>query len=89
MHIGLIGGIGPAATVSYYQRICAGMRQLEAPLVLTIVQADVNTLIGNNLADRREDQAAVYAGLIDRLKAAGAECAEITSLEKASPGWAC
>jgi signal transduction histidine kinase len=44
MHIGLIGGIGPAATVSYYQRICARMRQLEAPLELTIVQADVNTL---------------------------------------------
>ena len=23
LHIGLIGGIGPAATVVYYQRICA------------------------------------------------------------------
>jgi aspartate racemase len=80
MHIGLIGGIGPAATVSYYQRICARMRQLEAPLELTIVQADVNTLIRNNLADRREDQAAIYAELIDRLKSAGAECAGITSL---------
>jgi aspartate racemase len=47
MHIGLIGGIGPAATVVYYQRLCALMRQRQVPLELTIVQADVNTLIRN------------------------------------------
>lgn len=80
MHIGLIGGIGPASTLVYYQRLCARMRELEAPLDLTIVQADVHTLIANNLADRRDEQAAVYAVLIDRLKAAGAECVGITSL---------
>lgn len=80
MHIGLIGGIGPAATVVYYQRLCARMRQLGSPLELTIVQADVNTLIRTNLADLREEQAAIYAGLIDRLKAAGADCVGITSL---------
>jgi aspartate racemase len=80
MHIGLIGGIGPAATLVYYQRLCARMRELESPLELTIVQADVNTLVKNNLADRREEQAAIYSGLIDRLKAAGAECVGITSL---------
>jgi aspartate racemase len=80
VHIGLIGGIGPAATVVYYQRLCARMRQLEAPLELTIVQADIHVLIKNNLADLRDEQAAIYAGLIDRLKAAGAECAAITSL---------
>jgi aspartate racemase len=80
MHIGLIGGIGPAATVAYYQRLCTRMRQLEAPLELTIVQADVFTLIRNNLADLRDEQAAIYAALIERLKAAGADCAAITSL---------
>lgn len=80
MHIGLIGGIGPAATLVYYQRLCARMRELQSPLELTIVQADVNTLITNNLADRREEQAVVYAALIDRLEAAGAECVGITSL---------
>ena len=80
MHIGLIGGIGPAATVAYYQRLCARMRQLEAPLELTIVQADVFTLIRTNLADLRDEQAAIYVALIERLKAAGADCAAITSL---------
>jgi aspartate racemase len=80
MHIGLIGGIGPAATVAYYQRLCARMRELNAPLELTIVQADVHTLIKNNLADLRDEQAVIYAALIQRLKAAGADCAAITSL---------
>lgn len=80
MHIGLIGGIDPAATVSYYLRLTARMRELGAPLELTIVQADVNTLIRHNLADQRDEQAAIYANLIKRLAAAGADCAAITSL---------
>lgn len=80
MHIGLIGGIGPAATVVYYQRLCAKMRQAGHRLNLTIVQADVYDLIENNLADRRADQADIYCDLIDQLKASGADCAAITSL---------
>lgn len=80
MHIGLIGGIGPAATVVYYQRLCAAMGERGKRLELTIVQADIHELIANNLADRRAAQAEVYAVLIDRLKAAGADCAAITSL---------
>jgi aspartate racemase len=78
LHIGLIGGIGPAATVVYYQRLCNAMRGKR--LDLTVVQADIQELIANNLADRRQAQALVYAGLIDRLKAAGCDCAAITSL---------
>ncbi|MES3035173.1 MAG: aspartate/glutamate racemase family protein [Gemmatimonadota bacterium] len=80
MHIGLIGGIGPAATVVYYQRLTARMRELDAPLELTIVHADVQELIRNNLADQRAEQASSYARLLHRLKAAGADCAAITSL---------
>lgn len=80
MHIGLIGGIGPAATVVYYQRLCAAMAARGVPLELTVVQADIQELIRNNLADRRVEQAEIYARLINRLRAAGAECAAITSL---------
>ncbi len=80
MHIGLIGGIGVAATVVYYQRLSAAMAARRKPMELTIVHADVQELIRNNLADERDAQAQVYAGLIDRLKAAGADCAAITSL---------
>ncbi len=80
MHLGLIGGIGPAATVVYYQQLTKKMRQKGCRLELTIVQADVYDLLKNNLADQRDAQAAIYAELITRLKAAGADCAAITSL---------
>lgn len=80
MHIGLIGGIGPSATVVYYQRLCAAMAKRGVRLDLTIVQADIHELISNNLADRRVEQAAAYLPLIERLAAAGADCAAITSI---------
>lgn len=80
LHIGLIGGIGVAATVVYYQRLTAAVTRLGGRLELTIVHADVQDLIRNNLADRREEQAEIYLRLLDRLKAAGADCAAITSL---------
>ncbi|WP_170422661.1 aspartate/glutamate racemase family protein [Ruegeria arenilitoris] len=80
MHIGLIGGIGVAATVVYYQRLSAAMAARGQPLELTIVNADVQELIRNNLSDEREAQARVYAKLIERLKSVGADCAAITSL---------
>jgi len=80
LHIGLIGGIGVAATVVYYQRLTAEVARLGGRMELTIVHAEVQDLIANNLADRREEQAAIYLRLIDRLKAAGCDCAAITSL---------
>ena len=80
MHIGLIGGIGVAATVVYYQRLTAAVAAMGRTLDLTIVHADVHELVHNNLADKRAEQAETYARLIDRLKAAGADCAAITSL---------
>ncbi len=51
MHLGLIGGIGSAATVVYYQRLTEKMRQRNSRLELTIVQADVYDLLKNNLAN--------------------------------------
>ncbi len=80
MHIGLIGGIGVAATVAYYERLTAALARRGKPLELTIVQAEINDLARNNLADDRAPQAAIYARLIARLKAAGADCAAITSI---------
>ena len=80
MHIGLIGGIGVAATVSYYERLTKEVAGRGQKLELTIVHADVQTLIANNAANPRAEQAQIYAGLIDRLKAAGCDCASITSL---------
>lgn len=80
MHIGLIGGIGVAATVLYYQRLAAAAERMGVRLDLTIEHGDIHELIRNNLADDRQAQAEVYARMIDRLKGAGCDCAAITSL---------
>lgn len=80
MHIGLIGGIGVAATVVYYQRLTAAVRALGGVLELTISHGDIHTLIENNLADRRAPQAEIFARQVAQLKGAGAECAALTSL---------
>jgi len=81
MHLGLIGGIGVAATVVYYQRLTAAVAaRSAAPLSLTIVHGDIQELIRNNVADRREEQARAFLPLVERLKAAGCDCAALTSL---------
>lgn len=80
LHIGLIGGIGVAATVVYYQRLATKVAARGHRLELTIVHADVQELIRNNTAGNRAEQAAIFAALIERLAAAGCDCAAITSL---------
>jgi len=76
----LIGGIGVAATLVYYQRLVAAIHALDGRPEITIVHAQAQELVRNNLADRREAQAEIYASLVDRLKAAGCDCVAITSL---------
>ncbi len=80
MHIGLIGGIGVAATLVYYQRLAAAVEAKGASLQLTISHGDIQTLIVNNLADRREPQAEIFARQVAQLKGAGADVAALTSL---------
>ncbi len=80
MHIGLIGGIGVAATIVYYQRLTAAVAARGKRLELTIVHGDIQELIRNNLADRRQEQAEAFLPLLQRLEAAGCDCAALTSL---------
>ena len=80
MHIGLIGGIGPAATDYYYRRLIAAFAHRGEPLDLTIVHADAPTLLANLADNAVADQVAVYARVTDRLAAAGAECVAVTSI---------
>lgn len=80
MHLGLIGGIGVAATVVYYQRLAAAVDRLGGTMQLTIAHGDIQTLIRNNLADDRAAQARAYAPLLEQLAGAGCDCAAITSL---------
>jgi aspartate racemase len=80
MHIGLIGGIGPAATEFYYRHITAAHARAKRRLDLTIAHADASVLVTNLRADQRDAQAAIFAGLTGRLRAAGADMVAITSI---------
>jgi aspartate racemase len=80
MHIGLIGGIGPAATDFYYRGLIDRHRAADIPLDSTIAHADVREMSRNLMAGAPEKQAAIFAELIGRMKKAGAEAAAVTSM---------
>ncbi len=80
MHIGLIGGIGPAATDYYYRSLISRAAELSRPLELTIAHADSPTLLTNMAAADHDAQSNIYHRLTRRLKAAGADCVVITSI---------
>ena len=80
MHIGLIGGIGPAATDFYYRRLISAFANGKTPLELTIAHADTPTLLDNLASNDKAGQAAIFARLAKRLALAGANCIAITSI---------
>ncbi len=80
MHIGLIGGIGPAATDLYYRGLIASLRAKGRVLDATIVHADSVTLLDNFEARDPNAQTEIYLRLADRLVAAGADAMAITSI---------
>ena len=80
MHIGLIGGIGPAATDFYYRRLISAFASKKVALELTIVHADTPTLLRHLASNDAAGQVAIYMKLTNRLAAAGAECVAITSI---------
>ena len=80
MHIGLIGGIGPAATDFYYRRLIAAFAARQAALELTIAHADTPTLLKNLTNNDRAGQAAIFTRLTKRLALAGANCVVVTSI---------
>jgi aspartate racemase len=80
VHIGLIGGIGPAATEFYYRHLSRAHANAKRALDLTLVNADAGELIGHLRADARDAQAAAFMRLTRRLQAAGAEIVVVTSI---------
>ena len=61
MHIGLIGGIGPAATEYYYRGLIERHARSNTRLELTIAHADVRELVHNLANDDASRQAEVFA----------------------------
>lgn len=80
MHIGLIGGIGPAATVFYYDRIVRAFDAAQQKLELTIAHSSARMLSANVSAGRAEEQATEYLRVTRQLAAAGATAVAITSM---------
>jgi len=80
MQIGLIGGIGPAATDFYYRSLIAKFSAIKKPLELTIVHADAPTLLSNLEKNDVDTQVEIYRQLTERLASAGAECVAVTSI---------
>ena len=80
MHIGLIVGIGPAATAFYYQNMVRIHGEADQKMELTIVHATSRDLI-QNIADHAPGkQARIFLGLVQRLQDAGAEAGGVTSI---------
>jgi aspartate racemase len=80
MHIGLIGGIGPAATDYYYRGLIERHAGSGTPLELTIAHADVRELAQNLANHDARQQADIFVRLVRRLAAAGAGAAAVTSM---------
>jgi len=80
MHVGLIGGIGPAATEFYYRGLTRAFASANRKLELTICNADVREMVSNLQAGNPKAQAEIFAELVGRMKAAGAKAAAVTSM---------
>jgi aspartate racemase len=80
MHIGLIGGIGPAATEFYYRGLVARHAASGTHLELTIDHADLRELAKNIDNGDPKRQADIFVRHLRRLAAAGAKAAAITSI---------
>ena len=80
MHVGLIGGIGPAITFRYYQRLFEIAREKKYALELTVVNCDMPQFLNNFLQNKNENQASIYADLANRLEKAGADFVVLPSI---------
>ena len=80
MHIGLIGGIGPAATSFYYEQLVRAFSDQPDNLQLTIGHSSAPKLSNNFANGLANDQAIEFKRITHQLKSAGAELVAITSM---------
>lgn len=80
MHLGLIVGIGPAATDYYYRYLIGAFARSGVELELTMAHADTATLLRHQSSGDVSAQVKIYTRLAARLKEAGAQTLAITSI---------
>src|SRR6516225_7989740 len=87
--LGLIGGLGPLATIHYYRELAKAQAG-----EMMIIHADMDRVVGHVQRGERAGLAEYFAGLIKRMADGGAEIAAISAitphicireLEKISP----
>ena len=80
MHIGLIVGIGPAATDYYYRQLIAAAARADKDLELTMAHADTPTLLRNQSQGNAQAQVDIYRRLTERMQRAGIARVAVTSI---------
>lgn len=75
--IGLIGGLGPGATIHYYERLTKAFAERGVPLRLSISHADLSYVLGRAQARALDELAGYLAGHVESLARAGAAFAAI------------
>ena len=80
MHIGMIVGIGPAATDYYYRHLISVMAKAGHDLQLTMAHVDTPTLLRHQSENNQNAQVAIYVQLAERLKRCGVEAIAVTSI---------
>jgi len=78
--LGLIGGLGPGATVYYYRGLLAAHAAAEKTARLLIAHADVNAVRAFVENDDRAGLARYLAGFVSSLAAGGAELSAIVAI---------
>ncbi len=80
MHIGLIVGIGPAATDYYYRHLISAAARAGKDLELTMAHADTPTLLRHRAEGSVKAQVDSYRRLTERLQRAGIAQVAVTSI---------
>src|SRR5258708_36716197 len=71
--LGLVGGLGPGATIHYYRELVAAHAARDRVARLLIAHADVNRVLALASANNRDGLAGYLADVIASLKSGGAE----------------
>ena len=80
MHIGLIVGVGPAATDYYYRQLISAAARAGQDLELTMAHADTPTLLRHQAEGNVQAQVDIYLRLTERLHRAGIARIAVTSI---------
>jgi aspartate racemase len=77
--LGLIGGLGPGATVHYYRELVSAHERQGRSLRILIGHADIERVYAAVNANDFDGLARYFAGIIADMAAGGAECAAVVA----------